>query len=884
MTGNEIRKAFLDYFASKGHRVVESSPLVPQNDPTLLFTNAGMVQFKDVFTGQERREYNRATTCQKCLRVSGKHNDLENVGRTARHHTFFEMLGNFSFGDYFKRDAIRFAWEFLTERMGLDPDRLWVTIYEEDDEARDLWLAETPVPAERIVRCGAKDNFWAMGDTGPCGPCSEIHFDQGPGIYPCPDPDRCGPECDCDRFLELWNLVFMQFERAADGTMTPLPKPSIDTGMGLERVTAVVQKVHSNYDTDLFRPIIEFTAELAGVRYGQGGESDVSLRVVADHIRATTFLIADGVLPSNEGRGYVLRRIMRRAMRHGRMLGFEDPFFHRVSGMVIDRMEEAYPELSDKREYIAKVILHEEERFSRTLDRGLQILEEEVARLEDRGEKVIPGDVVFRLYDTYGFPVDLTADIVRDRGFTLDEAGFETEMEAQREKARAAWKGSGEEAVAEAYRELRAAGVSCRFVGYERLEADTTVAALVRDGARAVEAREGEAVELVLAETPFYGESGGQVGDAGSVEGEGFLVRVENATKPFPDLIVLHGTVVRGKVREGDRAVGRVEAGARFATAQNHSATHLLHAALRQVLGDHVKQAGSLVAPDRLRFDFTHFAPMTPEEIREVERRVNRWVQANHPVAVAEESFDEARRQGVTALFGEKYGDVVRVVRMGEVSAELCGGTHASRTGDIGFFKILSEGGVAAGVRRIEAATGDRALEWAFGVEDALREAAGLLRSKPEEVPDKVRRTLERTKELEREISSLRSQMAGGAARDVIGQAREVDGVKVLSTRVPAADPKALREFADGLRDRIRSGVVVLGAEAGGKALLLVAVTKDLTGRIRAGDLIKPLAQRVGGRGGGKPELAQAGGPDPSGLDNALDAAYEEAARLLGAG
>ncbi|GAB4251931.1 alanine--tRNA ligase [Deferrisoma sp.] len=883
MTGNEIRKAFLDYFASKGHRVVASSSLVPQNDPTLLFTNAGMVQFKDVFTGQERRDYARATTCQKCLRVSGKHNDLENVGRTARHHTFFEMLGNFSFGDYFKREAIRFAWEFLTEHMKLDPDRLWVTIYEEDDEARDLWLQETPVPAERIVRCGAKDNFWAMGDTGPCGPCSEIHYDQGPGIYPCPDPDRCGPECDCDRFLELWNLVFMQFERAADGTMTPLPKPSIDTGMGLERVTAVVQGVHSNYDTDLFRPIIDFTANLAGVPYGRAEESDVSLRVVADHIRATTFLIADGVLPSNEGRGYVLRRIMRRAMRHGRMLGFEEPFFHKVSGVVIDQMEGAYPELSDKREYIAKVILHEEERFSRTLDRGLQILEEEVARLAARGETVIPGDVVFRLYDTYGFPVDLTADIVRDRGFTLDEAGFEAEMEAQREKARASWKGSGEEAVAGVYRDLRSAGVATRFVGYETLEAETPVLALVRDGDRVAEAREGEAVEVVLADSPFYGESGGQVGDTGSLEADGVYVRVEDATKPFPDLIVLKGVVTRGTLREGDRVVARVEAGARFATAQNHSATHLLHAALRQVLGDHVKQAGSLVAPDRLRFDFTHFAPMTAEEIREVERRVNRWIQANHPITVSEESFDEARRQGVMALFGEKYGDRVRVVRMGEVSAELCGGTHASRTGDIGLFKIVSEGGVAAGVRRIEAATGDRALERVFAMEDALAEAAALLRANPDEVPEKVRRALERTKELEREISSLRSQLAGGAARDVLAQAREIDGVRVLATRVPAADPKALREFADGLRDRIRSGIVVLGAEAEGKALLLVAVTKDLTKRVRAGDLIKPLAEKVGGRGGGKPELAQAGGPDPSGLDKALEAAYEEAAKLLGA-
>ncbi len=881
MTGSEIRKRFLDYFASKGHRVVSSSPLVPQNDPTLLFTNAGMVQFKDVFTGQEKRDYSRAATCQKCLRVSGKHNDLENVGRTARHHTFFEMLGNFSFGDYFKRDAIRFAWEFLTEHMGLDPDRLWITIYEEDDEAEQLWLAETPVPAERIVRCGEKDNFWAMGDTGPCGPCSEIHFDQGPGIYPCPDPDRCGPECDCDRFLELWNLVFMQFERAPDGTMEPLPKPSIDTGMGLERVTAVVQKVRSNYETDLFRPLIDFTAGLAGVAYGQGGESDVSLRVVADHIRATTFLIADGVLPSNEGRGYVLRRIMRRAMRHGRMLGFEEPFFHKVAAVVVDRMEESYPELSDKRDYISKVILHEEERFSRTLDRGLQILEEEVRRLRDAGKSVLPGSVVFRLYDTFGFPVDLTADILRDQGFTLDQEGFEAEMEAQREKARAAWKGSGEESVAEVYRELRQAGVASAFAGYERLEALSPVVALIKDGRRVPEAREGDAVEVVLAETPFYGESGGQVGDTGSVAGEGFHIRVDGATKPFPDLIVHHGVVTRGLVREGDEAEARVEAGARFATAQNHSATHLLHAALKRVLGDHVKQAGSLVAPDRLRFDFTHFAAMTRDEIREVETLVNGWVQQNLPVTVTEESFEEARSAGVTALFGEKYGDVVRVVRMGEISAELCGGTHASRTGDIGFFKVLSEGGVAAGVRRIEAATGERAVAHVFALEDRLEQVAELTKASPEEAPERVRRILERVRELEREVTSLRGQLTSGAARDVLSQAREVNGVKVLATRVPAQDPKAMREFADGLRDRMRSGVVVLGAEAEGKALLLVAVTKDLTSRIRAGDLVRALAGIVGGRGGGRPELAQAGGPDAGKLDEALEAAHTEVERLL---
>ncbi len=881
MTGNEIRKRFLDFFAARGHQIVASSPLVPQNDPTLLFTNAGMVQFKDVFTGKERRDNLRATTCQKCLRVSGKHNDLENVGRTARHHTFFEMLGNFSFGDYFKRDAIRYGWDFLTVDLGLDAGRLWVTIYEDDDEAERLWREETPVPAGRIIRCGAKDNFWAMGDTGPCGPCSELHYDQGPGIYPCPAPEECGPQCDCDRFLELWNLVFMQFERRADGTMTPLPKPSIDTGAGLERITSVVQRARSNYDTDLFRPLIDFTATLAGVPYGAGPDSDVSLRVVADHVRATTFLIADGVRPSNEGRGYVLRRIMRRAMRHGRLLGFTAPFFHRVSGVVVDEMVESYPDLRDKRSYIDKVILHEEERFSRTLDRGLQLLEEEVARVQAAGGQAVPGGVVFRLYDTFGFPVDLTADIARGRGLALDEAGFEAAMEAQREMARKAWKGSGDEAVAEAYHALKEAGIGSAFTGYHRLEAQTRIRAILVDGRRVTQAAEHQAVEVVLAESPFYGESGGQAGDVGSLLGDGVHVAVVTAAKPMPELVVLRGTVTRGTLREGDAVLARVEAGARFATAQNHTATHLLQAGLRDVLGEHVKQSGSLVGPDRLRFDFTHFAPVTPAELREVERRVNRWVQENQAVAVSEEGFDDAISGGVTALFGEKYGDRVRVVRIGDASAELCGGTHAARAGDVGLVKILSEGGVAAGVRRIEAATGLRALAHVQAEEGRLREVAELTKGSAEEAPDRVRRLQDRVRELERELSSLRAQLAGGAARDLLSSARDVNGVRVLATRVPAQDPKVLREFADGLRDRLGSGVLALGAEADGKALLLVAVSKDLMGRLKAGDLIRPLAEAVGGRGGGRPDLAQAGGPDPTGLDAGLASFCDQVAGHL---
>ncbi|PLX42895.1 MAG: alanine--tRNA ligase [Deltaproteobacteria bacterium] len=882
MTGAEVRKLFLDYFEKKGHKVISSSSLVPQNDPTLLFTNAGMNQFKNIFTGVENRDYKRATTCQKCLRVSGKHNDLENVGRTARHHTFFEMLGNFSFGDYFKRDAILFGWEFLTEVLGLDKDRLWVTIFDDDDEADGLWRELTPVPPERIIRCGEKDNFWAMGDTGPCGPCSEIHFDQGPGIYPCPDPDNCGPECDCDRYLELWNLVFMQFERDASGTLNPLPKPSIDTGMGLERITSVVQGKLNNYDTDLFSPLIDFTAKMAGTGYGAAEESDVSLRVIADHIRSAVFLIGDGILPSNEGRGYVLRRIMRRAMRHGRLLGFTGPFFHEVAGVVISSMEESYTDLADKREYVAKVILHEEERFIRTLDRGLQLLESEVEKVEAAGTGVLPGDVIFRLYDTYGFPVDLTADIVVDRGIVLDEAGFDAEMEAQREKARSAWKGSGEEAVSGAYRALLEEGKRVAFTGYDFLENYTEVSALIVDGAIVNEAAAGTAVELLLVESPFYGESGGQMGDTGVVVGDGFTVKIMTAQKPLDGLIVLHGEVTEGTVSVGAKVHAQVKSGERFATAQNHSATHLMHAALQGVLGDHVKQAGSLVGPERLRFDFSHFAPMTKEEIRKVEELVNVWAAKNEPISVSEESYDAAVKTGVKALFGEKYGDKVRVVKMGEVSAELCGGTHASSTGEIGLFKILSEAGVAAGVRRIEAATGERALSAMWANEDKLDAVAAALKSAPEEAAERIRKMQSAMKEQEKEITSLRGQLASGTSRDILSDKREIAGVDVLAARAPVSDAKGIREFADTLRERMKSGIFALAAEADGKAVLLVGVTKDLTSKVKAGDLIRPIAEVVGGRGGGKPELAQAGGSDPSKLDEALALFYDEVAKKLG--
>lgn len=871
MTGGEIRKQFLDFFASKSHKILPSSSLTPSNDPTLLFTNAGMVQFKDVFMGREPRPAPSATTCQKCLRVSGKHNDLENVGRTARHHTFFEMLGNFSFGDYFKREAINMAWELLVNRFGLDPERLWITVFRDDDEAEKLWLEETPVKPERILRLGEKDNFWSMGETGPCGPCSEIHFDQGTGIFPCPDPDNCGPDCDCDRFLELWNLVFMQYERATDGTLSPLPKPSIDTGMGLERVTAVIQGKHCNYDSDLFKPIIEFTASLAGLRYGACTENDVSLRVAADHVRAAAFLIADGVTPSNEGRGYVLRRIMRRAMRHGRLLGMHDPFFHKVAEMAVNHMGDCYPDLKEKKSYISNQVLEEEKRFSRTIDRGLQLLEDEVSKLIEAKNKQLSGEAAFKLYDTFGFPLDLTADILRDRGLGVDEDEFNSAMEAQRKQSQDAWTGSGDSVVSQAYLDIAAKGVHSEFTGYRTMENSSKIIALLINGKEVSEAPEGSAVEVILDQCPFYGESGGQAGDRGSLLGDdGLVIRIENSVKPVTSITTLKGELIKGVARTGSEVLAKVEAGERFASAQNHSATHLLQAALRQVLGSHVNQKGSLVAPDRLRFDFSHFAPLEKKQLEEVERLVNGWIQENHAVSAAEESYDEAVSKGVTALFGEKYGDTVRAVRMGCVSAELCGGTHVGHTGDVGTFVVLSETGVAAGVRRIEAAAGMRALEHFRDIRAKLEQVAALTKGKPEDAPTRVQSLLEKIKELEKESSTLRARLAGGVAKDALADAKIINGVKVLAARAPAGDPKALREFADGLRDRMGSGVLALGADADGKVMLLVAVTPDLVDRLKAGQLIRSLAQAVGGNGGGRPDLAQAGGKDPSKLDGAL--------------
>ncbi len=879
MTGNDVRARFLSYFAERGHSNVSSSSLVPHNDPTLLFTNAGMNQFKELFLGQEHRGYVRAATAQKCVRAGGKHNDLENVGRTARHHTFFEMLGNFSFGDYFKEDAIRFGWEFLTVEMGLPVEHLWVSVFTDDDEAFAIWRDQIGVREERILRLGEKDNFWAMGDTGPCGPCSEIHIDQGEQM-------RCGDDCalgvcDCDRFLELWNLVFMQYERSADGTLTPLPKPSIDTGMGLERLTAVVQGVKSNYDSDLLRGIISHVEQLSGLRYGDDADKDVSMRVIADHSRSTTFLIADGVLPSNEGRGYVLRRIMRRAARHAKMLGFGEPMLFEVAKKVIEMMAGAYPELTDRASFVTKVIRNEEERFIQTLDNGLRILREELSALEESGKKVLPGEVVFRLYDTFGFPVDLTADIIEPAGVTLDQQGFESCMQEQRSKARKHWKGSGEEAISPIYRELVEKGVRTEFCGYFGLEDESCVVALIKDGQIASVARQGETIEIVTTRTPFYGESGGQAGDTGEIIAAGGRAIVESTQKPLPEIIVHRARIIEGSIELDEQVRLITEASQRQATTLNHSATHILQTVLVQVLGDQVKQAGSLVAPDRLRFDFTHFSPMSAAEIAAVEDEVNRLIRENASVQAQEMAQDAAIEAGATALFGEKYGDRVRVVSIGEFSKELCGGTHVQAAGEIGLFKILQETGIAAGVRRIEAATGTRALESVRQQEQLIGRAAQLLKSDRSQLELRIQKMLDRQKELEREVEKLQARLNAGQSTQLLEKVRDAGGVRVLASVVEGLDGGKMRELSDQLRDQLGSGVMVLGGVSGDKVNLLVSVSKDLTARLKAGDIIKPLAKAVGGGGGGRPELAQAGGTEPAKLAATIDGAFELIQQML---
>jgi len=872
MTGKDLRAKFLTFFEQRGHTVVASSGLVPHNDPTLLFTNAGMNQFKDCFLGMEKRDYVRAVSSQKCVRAGGKHNDLENVGRTARHHTFFEMLGNFSFGDYFKKEAIAFAWSFLTEELQLDKERLYVTVFTDDDEAAAIWHEQEGVPLERIYRFGEKDNFWSMGDTGPCGPCSEIFWDNGPGTG-CGEPD-CAVGCDCDRYMEIWNNVFMQFNRTADGKLNPLPKPAVDTGMGLERICTVMQGMKSNYDTDLLQGIIQYIARLAGKKYGENEKDDVSMRVIADHSRAVTFLICDGVLPSNEGRGYVLRRIMRRAARHAKMLGFADPVLYRAVDAVNAIMGEAFPELLEREEYVKKVIFAEEERFADTLDRGLAILNEDIAGLKSAGKNCLPGEAVFRLYDTYGFPVDLTADIMAAEAMTIDEAGFELCMERQRVQARGHWKGSGEEGIADIFKQLHSDGVRSEFTGYAHQSGYGVVKALVVQGVAVAEASTGTVVDLVTDATPFYGASGGQAGDTGTISSGNAHLRVIATLRPFTDLIVHRCVVENGTVRSGEAVDLKVATPERLATARNHTATHLLQSALRQVLGEHVKQAGSLVEPERLRFDFTHFSAMSQDEIRRVEEIVNGFVMRNDQVDSREMAAAEAMTSGATALFGEKYGDRVRVVQVGDVSMELCGGTHVAAAGDIGFFKIVSEGGIAAGVRRIEATTGTGAVQFVQTLENEQRQLAALVKAEGGSILDRVERLLARQKEMQRELDSLQAQINAGRSADLLAVVREAGGVKVLATVVSVEDIKQLRELADSLKERLGSGILALGADIGGKATLLVTVSKDLTGRYKAGEIIREIAPLVGGSGGGKPELAQAGGSQPENLQQSLDKVY----------
>ncbi len=868
MKSAEIRDQFLQYFESKGHAIVRASSLVPANDPTLLFVNSGMVQFKDVFTGREKRPYTRATTSQKSLRAGGKHNDLENVGYTARHHTFFEMLGNFSFGDYFKRDAIKYAWQLLTEVYRLPAERLWTTVYIDDDEAYDIWTKDIGVPAERCIRIGDKpgqpkyvsDNFWQMADTGPCGPCSEIFYDHGPGI---PGGPPGSEDDDGDRFVEIWNLVFMQFDRDEAGKLTPLPKPCVDTGMGLERLAAVLQHVHSNYEIDLFQNLIK-----AAARETQTKDlANNSLKVIADHIRACSFLIADGVIPGNEGRGYVLRRIVRRALRHGYKLGQTKPFFHRIVADLVTEMGAAYPELVEMRSRIDGVLKQEEERFGETLEHGMRILDGALGRLGSGDARLLDGETVFLLYDTYGFPVDLTADICRERGVAVDMAGFEQAMERQREQARAA--GKFKMAAGVEY-----AGAKTKFVGYDYLSAEAKVVAMYVDGTAVNEVRAGQKAIIVLDMTPFYAEAGGQVGDVGELAGSGGLFEVADTQKIQADVVGHHGVVRTGSFEFGERITAKVNITRRTRAMHNHSATHLMHAALRKVLGGHVQQKGSLVDAERTRFDFAHDKPMTTNEIRQVEEIVNDAIRANATVAATVMRYDDAIKAGALAFFGDKYGDEVRVIAMGEhggdLSTELCGGTHVRRTGDIGMFKIVAEGGIAAGVRRVEAVTGAGAVTYVQRLDAQLAEIAGTLKAPAVEVPAKIGQLLDNVKMLEKELARLKGRLAASQGDDLAGQAIDIKGIKVLAATLEGADAKSLRETVDKLKDKLKTAAIVLAAVDGGKVQLAAGVTQDATGKIPAGELVNFVAQQVGGKGGGRADMAMAGGTDPAALPKAL--------------
>lgn len=850
--------------------MVRSSSLVPQDDPTLLFTNAGMVQFKRTFLGEENRGYLRATTSQKCVRAGGKHNDLENVGYTARHHTFFEMLGNFSFGDYFKEKAIEYGWDLLTNGYGLPQDKLWVSIYLDDDEAHEIWRRQIGVPEARIKRFGEEDNFWAMGDTGPCGPCSEIHIDRGEA-FGCGKPE-CSLDCECDRFLELWNLVFMQFNRDAAGKMTPLPKPSIDTGLGLERMVAILQNVSSNFETDLILPIIKKTEDLCGKQLGESETADVALKVIADHSRAAAFLIGDGVFPSNEGRGYVLRRIMRRAIRYGRNIGFTKPFLHQSAEVVFDIMKPAYPELAASAAFITNVIKNEEMRFTETLDTGLKLLNDTLGEIKAAGQKEVPGKLIFKLYDTYGFPVDIVSDVVRDEGLTLDMSGFEKAMEGQRAQSRSV---ATFAKISDAYKQLSTRGFKPVFAGYDQAGLDSKVVALVANGDEVSEATQGSEIEVVTEVTPFYAEAGGQVGDKGKITADDLEIGVEDTIKDPTGIIIHKGKITTGRISKGQTVSLEVDIHKRKATQRNHTATHILHAVLRNVLGDHVKQAGSLVAPHRLRFDFSHFSQIDRDTLNRIETLVNERIRENILTHTEEMVAEEAFKSGATALFEEKYGDRVRVVSLADFSKELCGGTHTRRTGDIGSFKVVSESSVASGVRRIEALTGEAAVEYTQLMSGIVLQSAHLLKDKPQAVPPKIEKMLSDLKSLEKKVERLKTKMASMAADSAEADMKTIKGTRVLARKVLVDNPAALRELADQLKEKIKSGIIALGSAAGPKVLLIVVVTKDLVKRYHAGNIVKQVAAVVGGGGGGRPDMAQAGGSRPEKLDEALEKVYE---------
>lgn len=854
MTSADVRAAFLAFFRERGHSIQPSSSLVPGNDPTLLFTNAGMVQFKDVFLGREQRDFNRAATSQRCVRAGGKHNDLENVGYTARHHTFFEMLGNFSFGDYFKKEAIHYAWDFLTKELEIPVEKLWVTVFEEDSEAEKIWLEDIGIAGTRFSRIGAKDNFWSMGDVGPCGPCSEIFYDHGAHIAGGPPGT---PEEDGDRYIEIWNLVFMQYDRAADGALTPLPKPSVDTGMGLERIAAVLQGVHSNYEIDLFQKLLKAAAGIAGTT----DLMQSSLRVIADHIRSSAFLVADGVMPSNEGRGYVLRRIIRRAIRHGYRLGIHETFFYKLVAPLVEEMGEAFPELKNAQPQVERILKKEEERFAETLGQGMKILEACVARMQG---SVIPGDTVFQLYDTYGFPVDLTADFAREHNLTVDHAGFETAMSAQRDRARLASSFGAD------YEQDIKLDSQTEFSGYDYLDDQVHIIGLYKKGRPVDSLQDGEEGIVVLDKTPFYAESGGQVGDCGKIEADGAVFEVTDTQKQGGNLFLHKGRLISGTLTTGQLCDARVSAADRKATELNHTATHLLHAALRRILGDHVTQKGSLVNSERLRFDFSHFEPVTAYEISTIERLVNEQIRLNNPVSAQLMAKDEAVKAGAMALFGEKYGDEVRVLKIGDFSTELCGGTHVQRSGDIGCFKIISETGVAAGIRRIEAVTGAACIDWIAGRDKALASIAALVKSSPEKAVEKVEQLIEKNRLLEKQMERLNAKLASAAGNELAAQAVEVHGIKVLAVKLKDVDAKSLRDMAEQLKNKLGSCAIVLAVVEGDKVSVVAGVSKDKMTQIKAGDLVNFVATQVGGKGGGKPDLAQAGGNKPAGLDGAL--------------